>query len=125
MDKTVRLWHSSCETCISKFRHGDFVTSVAFHPEVKSRLTVAITDSSDEQNNRRFVSGGLDKKLLVWNVQKKKVKTCVELDDMITALALLPDGKSVVIGTDTGKVSVYETTVNIILQILCNKMRMI
>jgi WD40 repeat protein len=34
MDKTVRLWHVTKAKCLSLYQHSDFVTAVAFHPNV-------------------------------------------------------------------------------------------
>lgn len=94
MDCTVRLWHMSCDDCVSCFEHKDFVTTVAFHPI----------------NNKVFMSGGLDKRIYVWNIPRKRIAFQVEIGDMITAGAFVSDkGEYLVVGTDTGKLLLCET----------------
>jgi WD40 repeat protein len=39
MDKTVRLWHVTKAKCLSLYQHSDFVTAVAFHPNVCVGIT--------------------------------------------------------------------------------------
>ena len=53
LDKTVRLWHVSRPDCLMICRHPDVVSGVAFHP----------------LNDRYFLTGCLDKKLRVWDMQ--------------------------------------------------------
>ncbi|KAL7417119.1 WD40-repeat-containing domain protein [Mrakia frigida] len=88
MDKTVRLWHTSRENCLTVFQHPDFVTSVTFHP----------------RDDRFFLSGGCDFKVRIWSIVEKKVRHVVEVPEMITAVAFSVDGKTAAAGTFTGKV---------------------
>jgi hypothetical protein len=64
------------------------------------------------QNNKVFMSGGLDKRIYVWNIPRKRIAFQVEIGDMITAGAFVSDkGEYLVVGTDTGKLLFCETEV--------------
>ena len=92
-DKTVRLWHASRSDCLCAFKHGDFVTSVAFHP----------------RDDRFFLAGSLDCKLRLWSIPDKAVAYWNQAPDMITSVAFTPDGKQAIAGTLTGFCLFYET----------------
>ncbi len=58
------------------------------------------------------MSGGLDKRIYVWNIPRKRIAFQVEIGDMITAGAFVSDkGEYLVVGTDTGKLLFCETEV--------------
>jgi WD40 repeat protein len=64
------------------------------------------------QNNKVFMSGGLDKRIYVWNIPRKRIAFQVDIGDMITAGAFVSDkGEYLVVGTDTGKLLFCETEV--------------
>ena len=92
-DKTVRLWHVSRNECLCAFKHGDFVTSVAFHPK----------------DDRFFLAGSLDSKLRLWSIPDKSVAYSNQAPDMITSVAFTPDGKQAMAGTLGGFCLFYET----------------
>ncbi|KAK1745209.1 WD40 repeat domain-containing protein [Skeletonema marinoi] len=58
VDKSVRLYHFSKSNCLHLFKHANLVASVDFHP----------------LDDRYFISGGLDKKLRLWNITDGRVK---------------------------------------------------
>ena len=58
VDKSVRLYHFSKSKCLHLFKHANLVASVDFHP----------------LDDRYFISGGLDKKLRMWNITDGRVK---------------------------------------------------
>lgn len=93
MDKTVRLWHISRPIPLCTFKHNDFVTSIAFHP----------------QDDRFFLAGSLDKRLRLWSIPEKSVTCWNELGDMVTAVSFTPDGKGAIAGCANGRCSFYET----------------
>ncbi|KAL9056769.1 MAG: hypothetical protein Q9162_002740 [Coniocarpon cinnabarinum] len=93
IDKTVRLWHVSRCECLCAFKHGDFVTSVAFHPS----------------DDRFFLAGSLDAKLRLWSIPDKAVAYWNQAPEMITSVAFSPDGKQAMAGTLSGLCLFYET----------------
>ncbi|KAF3483455.1 WD repeat-containing protein 44 [Arthroderma uncinatum] len=93
MDKTVRLWHVTRDECLCCFKHGDFVTSIVFHP----------------RDDRFFLAGSLDCKLRLWSIPDKAVAYSVTIPDMITAVAFTPDGKYALAGCLNGLCAIYET----------------
>lgn len=93
MDKTVRLWHISRTECLCCFQHGDFVTSIKFHP----------------RDDRFFLAGSLDSKLRLWSIPDKSIAFWSQLPDLITAVAFSPDGKIAIAGCLKGQCLLYET----------------
>ncbi|KAF3896580.1 WD domain G-beta repeat [Trichophyton interdigitale] len=93
MDKTVRLWHVTRDECLCCFKHGDFVTSIEFHP----------------RDDRFFLAGSLDCKLRLWSIPDKAIAYSVTIPDMITAVAFTPDGKYSLAGCLNGLCTIYET----------------
>ncbi|GJD05862.1 WD repeat-containing protein 44 [Galdieria sulphuraria] len=91
IDKTVKLWHISVDTCLRSFQHADFVTCACFHP----------------QDERVFLSGSLDDKLRLWNAIDKTVLSWTETPDVITACAISEDGKQALVGSYRGQCKVY------------------
>ncbi len=96
MDKTVRLWHVSVDECLKVFRHNDFVTSIAVHP----------------QNEALFLSGSIDGKVRLWNVPDATVNSWVDIHDMVTALNFNIDGSKAVVGSMRGKCRFYSLGAN-------------
>ncbi|TLD11760.1 hypothetical protein PspLS_11693 [Pyricularia sp. CBS 133598] len=93
MDRTVRLWHVSRKECLCAFRHGEFVSKVAFHP----------------QDDRFFLAGCLDSRLRLWSIPDRAVAFETQANDMITAVAFTPDGKTAIAGMLNGVCNFYET----------------
>lgn len=93
MDKTVRLWHISRTECLCCFQHGDFVTSIKFHP----------------RDDRFFLAGSLDSKLRLWSIPDKSIAFWSQLPDLITAVAFSPDGTIAMAGCLKGQCLLYET----------------
>ncbi|KAH8924073.1 WD40 repeat-like protein [Atractiella rhizophila] len=93
MDKTVRLYHVTKNTCLATFLHRDFVTSIAFHP----------------RDDRFFISGSLDAKLRLWNIPEKKVHLWTEIPGLITCVNFTNDGSLACVGTFTGECMLFES----------------
>eukprot|EP00871_Galdieria_phlegrea_P002474 jgi/Galph1/3227/GphlegSOOS_G1936.1 len=87
MDKTVRLWHPSLLEALRKFQHNDFITTVSFHP----------------LDERIFISGSLDEKIRLWGIAEKKVLAYKGNLGLVTACAISPDGKHLLVGTYKGQ----------------------
>lgn len=92
LDSSVRLYHHSKLGCLHLFKHANLVASVAFHP----------TD------DRYFISGGVDKKLRLWDITDGLVKEWSQAPDVITAVRYTPDGKHAVSGHFHGQVYFYD-----------------
>lgn len=92
LDCSVRLYHHSKLGCLHLFKHANLVASVAFHPS----------------DDRYFISGGVDKKLRLWDITDGLVKEWSQAPDVITAVRYTPDGKYAVVGLFQGQVYFYE-----------------
>jgi WD40 repeat protein len=92
LDGFVRLYHYSKSECLHSFQHAASVASVAFHPK----------------EDRFFISGGVDKKLRMWDITDGRVKEWSQAPDAITATRFTPDGKYAVAGLFHGQVYFYE-----------------
>lgn len=93
MDKTVRLWHVTRSECLCCFKHGDFVTSIQFHP----------------RDDRFFLAGSLDTKLRLWSIPDKSMAFVTTVPDMVTSVAFTPDGQHSIAGCLNGLCCIYET----------------
>jgi len=93
MDKTVRLWHISRTECLCTFKHKDFVTRLAFHP----------------QDDRFFLAGSLDTMLRLWSIPDKAIAYSEQLPDLVTAVAFSPDGRTAIAGLLNGLCLFYDT----------------
>jgi len=110
VDKSVRLYHHSKSGCLHLFKHANLVASVDFHP----------------QDDRYFISGGLDKKLRLWNITEGRVKDWAQAPEVITSARFTPDGKFAVAGLFRGQVYLYEAdgrTLKYYTQISCRNRR--
>ncbi|KAL7547184.1 hypothetical protein ACHAWF_016593 [Thalassiosira exigua] len=92
LDSTVRLYHFSKPGCLHLFKHANLVASVAFHPH----------------DDRLFISGGIDKKLRLWDITDGRVKDWAQSPDVITAARFTPDGRYAVAGLFHGQVYFYD-----------------
>ena len=104
LDSSVRLYHYSKPQCLHCFNHATHVASVAFHP----------------RDDRYFISGGVDKKLRLWDITDGRVKEWAQAPDAITATRFTPDGKYAVAGLFHGQVYFYDAiTLKYYTQIAC------
>ncbi|XP_074572495.1 WD repeat-containing protein YMR102C-like isoform X2 [Curcuma longa] len=91
-DKTVRMWKVGCPECLKIFQHNDYVTCIQFNP-IQEQL---------------FVSGSIDGKVRIWEIQKNRVIDWVDVRDMVTAICYQPDGKGFVVGSIKGNCKLYD-----------------
>jgi WD40 repeat protein len=104
LDSSVRLYHHSKSLCLHCFQHATYVASVAFHP----------------QEDGYFISGGVDRKLRLWDITNGRVKEWAQAPDAITATRFTPDGKYAVAGLFHGQVYFYDAfTLKYYTQIAC------
>ncbi|XP_058078022.1 uncharacterized protein LOC131226255 isoform X1 [Magnolia sinica] len=96
MDKTVRLWHMSSNSCLKTFSHSDYVTCIQFNPV----------------DDRYFISGSLDAKVRIWSILDRKVVDWNELNEMVTAACYTPDGQGAFVGSHKGSCRLYNTSDN-------------
>ncbi|KAJ4980999.1 hypothetical protein NE237_031836 [Protea cynaroides] len=100
MDKTVRLWHMSSNTCLKIFSHSDYVTCIQFNPV----------------DDRYFISGSLDAKVRIWSIPDRQVVDWNDLHEMVTAASYTPDGQGALVGSYKGSCRIYNTSENKLLQ---------
>uniref|UniRef100_A0A7N0VM58 Uncharacterized protein n=1 Tax=Kalanchoe fedtschenkoi TaxID=63787 RepID=A0A7N0VM58_KALFE len=91
VDKTVRLWKIGHDCCLAIFAHNNYVTSVQFNPE----------------NEDYFISGSIDGKVRIWEVQGCQVVDWTDTKEIITAVCYRPDGMGGIVGSLTGNCLVY------------------
>ncbi|XP_022976408.1 uncharacterized protein LOC111476823 [Cucurbita maxima] len=96
MDKTVRLWHLSSNSCLKIFSHSDYVTCIQFNPI----------------DDRYFISGSLDAKVRIWSIPDRQVVDWSDLHEMVTAACYTPDGKGALVGSYKGSCRLYSTYEN-------------
>lgn len=96
MDKTVRLWHLSSQSCLKIFSHSDYVTCIHFNPV----------------DDRYFISGSLDAKVRIWSIPERKVVDWNDLHEMVTAACYTPDGQGALVGSYKGSCHLYNTCDN-------------
>ncbi|KAJ6753731.1 WD REPEAT DOMAIN 44 [Salix purpurea] len=96
MDKTVRLWHLSSNTCLKIFSHSDYVTCIQFNPV----------------DDRYFISGSLDAKVRIWSIPDRQVVDWNDLHEMVTAACYTPDGQGALVGSYKGSCCLYNTSRN-------------
>ncbi|CAI9088550.1 OLC1v1022900C1 [Oldenlandia corymbosa var. corymbosa] len=100
MDKTVRLWNLSSNSCLKIFSHSDYVTCIHFNPV----------------DDRYFISGSLDAKVRIWSIPERKVVDWNDLHEMVTAACYTPDGQGALVGSYKGSCHLYDTSDNKLLQ---------
>ncbi|XP_072962244.1 uncharacterized protein [Typha angustifolia] len=100
MDKTVRLWHMSTNSCLKMFSHSDYVTCIQFNPV----------------DDRYFISGSLDEKVRIWSIPDRQIVDWNDLHEMVTAACYAPDGKSALVGSHKGSCHLYDTSDNKLVQ---------
>ncbi|EOA29846.1 hypothetical protein CARUB_v10012940mg [Capsella rubella] len=96
MDKTVRLWHLSSQTCLKVFSHSDYVTCIQFNPV----------------DDRYFISGSLDAKVRVWSIPDRQVVDWYDLHEMVTSACYTPDGQAALVGSYKGSCRMYSASDN-------------
>ncbi|EFH38726.1 hypothetical protein ARALYDRAFT_359594, partial [Arabidopsis lyrata subsp. lyrata] len=94
MDKTVRLWNLSSQTCLKVFSHSDYVTSIQFNPV----------------DDRYFISGSLDAKVRVWSIPDRQVVDWYDLHEMVTSACYTPDGQGALVGSYKGSCRMYSAS---------------
>ncbi|XP_020582853.1 WD repeat-containing protein 44-like [Phalaenopsis equestris] len=100
MDKTVRLWHLSGNSCLKVFSHSDYVTCIQFNPI----------------DDRFFISGSLDSKVRLWSIPHRQIVDWNDLHEMVTAACYTPDGQGALVGSHKGNCHLYDTSDNKLLQ---------
>ncbi|WOL07201.1 WD repeat-containing protein 44-like [Canna indica] len=100
MDKTVRLWHMSNNSCLKVFSHSDYVTCIQFNPV----------------DDRYFISGSLDEKVRIWSIPDRQVVDWTDLHEMVTAACYTPDGQAALVGSHRGNCHLYDTSENKLIQ---------
>ncbi|KAL0743560.1 hypothetical protein Bca4012_085073 [Brassica carinata] len=96
MDKTVRLWNLSSQTCLKVFSHSDYVTCIQFNPV----------------DDRYFISGSLDAKVRVWSIPDRQVVDWYDLHEMVTSACYTPDGQGALVGSYKGSCRLYSASDN-------------
>ncbi|KAM7504031.1 hypothetical protein LguiB_002935 [Lonicera macranthoides] len=96
MDKTVRLWHLSSNSCLKIFSHSDYVTCIQFNPV----------------DDKYFISGSLDAKVRIWSIPDRQVVDWNDLHEMVTAACYTPDGQAALVGSYKGSCRLYNISEN-------------
>ncbi|KAJ6822729.1 WD repeat-containing protein 44-like [Iris pallida] len=99
MDKTVRLWHLSSNSCLKTFSHSDYVTCIQFNPV----------------DDDYFISGSLDEKVRIWSIPDRQVVDWHDLHEMVTAACYTPNGQGALVGSHKGNCHLYNTSDNKLL----------
>lgn len=85
-----------------KRRDTDIVTSVTFHP----------------QDENIFLSGSLDNKLSLWNIEQKTSIKTIDTQEFITTVSFTLDGKLAIAGLHSGMCRFFSSEVIIIIIII-------
>jgi WD40 repeat protein len=104
MDKTVKLWHISSLPCLKTFSHSDYGITYPFHCHLSyfasSTLMflyctcISVTCIQfNPVDDRYFISGSLDEKVRIWNIQNREIVDWNDLHEMVTAACYAPDGQ--------------------------------
>ncbi|XP_075494870.1 uncharacterized protein LOC142532460 [Primulina tabacum] len=96
VDKTARLWRLDHDHCLGVFSHNNYVTCVEFNPV----------------DDNYFVSGSIDGKIRIWEVQGCRVVDWTDIREIITAVCYSPDGKGGVVGSIDGNCRFYDVIDN-------------
>jgi energy-coupling factor transporter ATP-binding protein EcfA2 len=73
--------------------HEGKIKSIAFFPD-----------------SRNLISSGIDKKVLLWNIQTGKAEPVWQQDEMVQSLSVSPDGNTIAAGTKNGKIVLLSGT---------------
>ncbi|XP_022849644.1 protein tipD-like [Olea europaea var. sylvestris] len=92
VDKTARLWKMGHDQCLGIYMHNNYVTCLEFNPV--------------DDNN--FISGSIDGKIRIWEVQGCRVIDWIDITEIVTALCYCPDGKGGLIGSMEGNCRFYD-----------------
>ncbi|KAL3649717.1 hypothetical protein CASFOL_006120 [Castilleja foliolosa] len=95
-DKTVRLWRVGDDHCLRVYSHNNYVTCVEFNPV----------------DNNHFISGSIDGKLRIWEVEGGRVVDWTDIKEIVTALCYSSDGKGGVVGSMDGNCRFYDVIDN-------------
>lgn len=90
-DRSMRLWHPRSKTCLRRILLNDIVTSVSFHP-------------TDEQICIAGLSNGM---ITMWHMKEDKMLSEADTDELVTAVAITPDGTTALVGTLRGRCKLY------------------
>ena len=102
-DKTVRVWDvmSGIERATINVENGTF-TAIAFAADGKSVLTANGTDSG----------GGGDPLIRFWDVATGKASRTLDPGEVMSAIAVSPDGKTLALGALSGTVKLWDLGAN-------------
>ncbi|KZV40923.1 WD repeat-containing protein 44-like [Dorcoceras hygrometricum] len=92
VDKTARLWRLDHDHCLGVFSHNNYVTCIEFNPV----------------DDNYFVSGSIDGKIRIWEVQGCRVVDWTDIREIITAVCFSPDGKGGVVGSIDGNCRFFD-----------------
>lgn len=92
VDKSARLWRVGHENCLGVYSHNNYVTCVEFNPV--------------DDNN--FISGSIDGKLRIWEVQGGRVMDWTDFREIVTAVGYRPDGEGGIVGSMDGTCRFFE-----------------
>lgn len=67
----------------------------------------AIMSFAVAADRKRFATGGLDRRLISWKVDKGITSQTAQLDDWVTAVDFCRDGQSIAAGQANGKIEIY------------------
>ncbi|PIM97951.1 G-protein beta subunit [Handroanthus impetiginosus] len=92
VDKTARLWRVGHDLCLGVYPHNNYVTCVEFNPV----------------DDNHFISGSIDGKLRIWEVQGGRVVDWTDVREIVTAVCYSPDGKGGIFGSMDGNCRFYD-----------------
>ncbi|KAL3619522.1 hypothetical protein CASFOL_037092 [Castilleja foliolosa] len=92
VDKTTRLWRMGHDHCQGVYLHNNYVTCVEFNPV----------------DDNRFISGSIDGKIRIWEIEGGRVIDWIDIRDIVTAVCYSPDGKGGVVGSMGGNCRFYD-----------------
>jgi WD repeat-containing protein 44 len=105
MDKTVKLWHISSVSCLKTFSHSDYGITYPLHYGIFLTLLALLLFflyctcipvtciQFNPVDDRYFISGSLDEKVRIWNIQNREIVDWNDLHEMVTAVCYAPDGQ--------------------------------